>query len=165
MKDIYYALIKKKDFPPHNISFYLLIAILLIIIDQAIKYYLWFLSKAEYSSSFFSLSMNLNYGISFGLLNSYTIIMHCLVLILHIGALTSVCFYFYRNYHLGIYVLPETLICAGGISNLIDRFLYHGVIDYFILKFFSIVDFPFVGNFADIVVVIGCILLFFTKRD
>lgn len=47
-----------------------------------------------------------------------------------------------------------TLIIAGGIGNLIDRFVFGSVTDMFKLKFFG----P-IFNFADVCVTIGCILL------
>lgn len=45
------------------------------------------------------------------------------------------------------------LVLAGGIGNLIDRLIFGGVLDYI-----SIIDFP-IFNFADILVVVGWVLL------
>lgn len=45
------------------------------------------------------------------------------------------------------------LITAGGISNLIDRFIYKGVVDYI-----DMIGFP-IFNLADVYIVIGWILL------
>lgn len=55
----------------------------------------------------------------------------------------------YKNFY-----LPLVLICAGAISNLIDRLLYNGVIDYIEISILP------VFNIADIMIVVGVILLF-----
>jgi len=52
------------------------------------------------------------------------------------------------------FYLPLVLICAGAISNLIDRLLYNGVIDYIEISVLP------VFNIADIMIVVGVILLF-----
>lgn len=50
-------------------------------------------------------------------------------------------------------VISLCLITAGGISNLIDRFIYKGVVDYI-----DMIGFP-IFNLADVYIVVGWILL------
>jgi signal peptidase II len=54
------------------------------------------------------------------------------------------------------------LIAAGGISNLIDRFIYNGVIDFISLSFFG--THLFVCNLADIYITLGAIMLLLRFR-
>lgn len=49
-------------------------------------------------------------------------------------------------------------IITGALSNLIDRVLYHETVDYFLI-------FTGVINVADIMIILGFIILFFTLRD
>jgi signal peptidase II len=50
-------------------------------------------------------------------------------------------------------ILPLTFILFGAISNLLDRFLYGFVVDYFDLKYFTIF------NIADVMIIIGTIYI------
>lgn len=58
-----------------------------------------------------------------------------------------------------IYIL--SLILFGSISNLIDRFFYGAVVDYFDLKYFTIF------NLADVMISFGVIIYFlhYLKKD
>ena len=57
--------------------------------------------------------------------------------------------------YIGIFeTISFSLIISGGIGNLIDRFRLKEVVDFIKADF---IDFP-IFNFADICVVIGCIL-------
>jgi signal peptidase II len=59
---------------------------------------------------------------------------------------------------LKIYALPIGIILGAGCSNLYDRFVYGGVVDYFFWhKWFEFAVF----NFADVMINIGVVLILF----
>lgn len=61
--------------------------------------------------------------------------------------------------------IPELIVIAGGISNLVDRFRYSGVIDFLIIDL-NISNFKLstpVFNFADVIIMIG--ILWIIYRD
>lgn len=55
------------------------------------------------------------------------------------------------------YRFPLLLITAGSVSNLLDRFLYNGVVDYI-----DIWEIP-VFNLADVMIVSGILILIFSE--
>jgi len=67
------------------------------------------------------------------------------------------CWFAYYNYKQGNNIAAEVCIIAGSISNLIDRVIYGGVIDFIILSYGSL-SWP-VFNVADAMIVLGVILL------
>lgn len=58
-------------------------------------------------------------------------------------------------------ILGHILILAGAIANMIDRFMYRGVIDFILLSYKNY-SFP-VFNVADIAIVVGVGVLFLTN--
>ena len=100
-----------------------------------------------------NLSLAFNRGISFGYLrfNSFygfvvlTFIIFCIVL--------AFTFYTIYKFKKGANIFFEVLIIAGAISNLVDRFLYGGVIDFidcYVYKW----HWP-IFNLADVFVCVG----------
>ncbi len=57
-----------------------------------------------------------------------------------------------KKYRNGL-ILPLTFILFGAISNLLDRYLYGAVVDYFDLRYFTIL------NLADTMISIGVIII------
>lgn len=104
----------------------------LIALDQIIKYIL----------SYYSPDMiTLNKGILFGFVTN----IYLVTILLIIGSII-LGYLIYRSSRLDFSLI---LILAGAISNISDRFVYKGVIDYIHLSFWS--DF----NLADIYIVAG----------
>lgn len=60
-------------------------------------------------------------------------------------------------------VIGETLILSGAISNLIDRIVHSGVIDFIIINLFGW-SMP-IFNLADVFIIIGSILMFINNLD
>jgi len=112
---------------------------LLILVDQIFKFLAlrWKLAL-------------INKGIAFGLFSPIKSFFIFLFLFLLILLLFSI--YYFKKHHFK-YVNGLKLILAGGLSNLLDRIIYKGVIDYFHL--------PLIPNFnlADLVITLGFILL------
>ena len=108
-----------------------------------------------------------NRGISWGMLNyenSTVFIILTAVVILITAALAI---YAFRRWQAGFAIWGEILILAGSLSNIIDRMLYGGVVDFIELRVGSWVGPAF--NIADSMVVIGVALMayelvFNTKR-
>ncbi len=95
-----------------------------------------------------------NTGISFSLLNSHTI----LIIIVTLIILALLCFVLIRtpktHYYL-LFSVTLSVIIAGALGNLIDRILRGYVIDFISL---DIINFP-VFNVADICVCLGLFIL------
>lgn len=111
---------------------------ILFLVDRGLKFYF-----INYGSHF------LNLGVAFGAISTKP----KLVIIIQLFITCLLILYFYRN-NLGERVRYFLLaIILGSISNLIDRFMYNGVVDYIDLWIFP------KFNLADIMVVLGVLLL------
>ena len=130
----------------------LIIGIVVILIDQILKIIAINLcsnGSVEIIQNIFSIDYTKNIGVAFSLNkdNLKNIIISACIIIFIIRYL------FTQKKFLN----PITLTCldmviAGGISNLIDRILRGGVVD-----FIKVLNFP-IFNFADIMVVLGWVL-------
>jgi signal peptidase II len=126
----------------------LLFVIFLIIFDQVLKFIVRFLG----------FDYTFNRGISFGFLNRHTNNLVLPVFIIVIIFILTASFLKYRN---GVKLrFFLSLVLAGGISNLIDRLIHGGVVD-----FISIFFFP-VFNPADVYITLGMILfiIYYDKK-
>jgi len=129
--------------------------ILLVIIDQTMKIVsinIW--QNQDISLGFLNLTYSKNTGIALGIAknNIFGIITTEVIVI---GILISFLVKQFRNVDIktGIFM---SMILAGGISNLIDRIFYGGVVDYLnITKLIK--TFP-IFNIADCIIIIGLIL-------
>lgn len=135
----------------------LFISIILVFIDQIIKYLVVLnMSLAESISiipNFFNLTYVNNTGAAFSLFEGKQIFLILITVISLIGI-----FYYLKKQTLNKYdILIYSLIISGILANLIDRVFRGYVIDYFD---FTIINYHFpVFNFADIFIVVGCIIL------
>ena len=134
---------------------YLLIAALVVVIDQVIKYFVCLNLKPIGSVTAIPHLLDLVYvenrGVAFGMfkdmrwifvaLTSVVIIVFTVLLIKN-GSKSK------------LFSIASALIIGGGIGNLIDRVFLGYVVDYLQLSFFS----P-VCNFADYCITIGTVLL------
>lgn len=131
---------------------------IVLIIDQFIKLLvknnLKLYQKIEIIPNFFSINYVENKGAAFSLLENNTtlIIIMSVIIILLIDNLIKKekTFNTLATFSLGI-------IIGGIFGNLIDRILYHSVIDYLSFAIFKY-HFP-IFNFADIGITIGVLLL------
>lgn len=127
----------------------------LIIVDQLIKYWVSIQTPHFSLLPFLSITYRTNPGISLGLLSSTPAL----------GLIVVQSFVLYWTHTLDIPKTFKALIIAGAASNIIDRIIYHHVIDYFQFKLFSW-HWPAVVNLADILITIGLIgYLFYEKSS
>ena len=136
----------------------LVLVVLLVLIDQAIKYYV--ISNISLYETFYTFSIGghdlfsithvRNNGAAWSIMEGKTI----LLTVIAAAAIIFILFLIASGrFKLRLEVFMLSFIMAGGIGNLIDRIKYKEVIDYISTDF---MDFP-VFNFADICVVVGAI--------
>ena len=133
----------------------LVIAGLVVVIDQVIKYFVaMYLPQAGVVTAIPHL-LDLNYvenpGVAFGMFENMRWIFVALTSVIIVILLYTIIF---KKIKSKMFLISSALIIGGGIGNLIDRVLYGYVIDYLQLSFFS----P-VCNFADYAVTVGTVLL------
>lgn len=93
-----------------------------------------------------------------------------LFLLLKAIGIIVILYFLYRfknKYEKNQTAIGELLVISGGISNLIDRFYYDSVIDFIFIKI-PLINYLAIGNIADIIITIGCILLIlelFSEQD
>lgn len=135
----------------------LIISVILVFIDQIIKFVvelnMLVNSSINIISGFFNLTYVQNTGAAFSIFENKQLFL----IIITIIALFFM-FYFLKNKifnknEMAIY----SLIVSGVLANLVDRIFRGYVVDYLDFKIFGY-DFP-IFNLADIMIVVGCILL------
>ena len=135
---------------------YAVIGLLLIVIDQITKFLVVknipLYTDISVIKNILSLTYVKNTGAAWGSFSDNTVFLTVLVVII----LVLISFYVYKNRTNDIFFNSGiTLVYAGAIGNLIDRFTRDGAVVDMIKTDF--IDFP-VFNFADCCVVIGAVL-------
>jgi len=127
------------------------IIIFITIVDQIIKFFIeanLFNRSVEIIDNIFSLTYLQNYGAAWGIFSDNNWLLEIITPILIICIL----FYFYKNKSDKFAVMTGSFIVGGAIGNYIDRLVRGYVVDYIDFKIWP------VFNFADICIVLGCIL-------
>lgn len=138
---------------------YVSIFILIFLLDRITK--LWALSHwiSEYQVfKGLSFLVVFNRGISWGIANTPNSLVYCTVTALIIFVTCCLVWYTRQRYRAGYAIYGELCVLAGSVSNIIDRFVYGGVVDY-ILLYWKQYTFP-IFNIADIAIVLGVGLMF-----
>jgi len=132
---------------------FLFALIFIFIIDQYIK--LIFINGFRWDGSWLSLILVYNKGVAFSMFAFLEEYLKYLQLIL----LGIVGFYFYKEQLLFKYPILSGILFGAGISNVFDRFIREGVVDY--VYYHGWFNFA-VFNFADVMIdfSIGMLLLF-----
>lgn len=143
-----------------SVCVYSLFSFLIIFIDRITKW--WALNKCLYfsdaESSFVSCHLILNRGISWSLFHSENRVNFVVVGVI-VTAITALLFaYVILNRNKPeVSLLGGVLAVSGSVSNIIDRIMYGGVVDFILLSYHDY-SFP-VFNLADVCIVIGIILI------
>lgn len=116
-----------------------------------VKYYegLFTLTYYENSGAFLGMGEQLSPSIKLMLL----ILLPFLILLIST-------FHIFKNQFSGLYFLGFSLLIAGGLGNLIDRWMDGFVIDFMHIRIMDTVK-TGVFNFADVYITVGVLLLFF----
>ncbi len=98
------------------------------------------------ANEFFGWEPSLNNGVAFGIP-----LPNWLIITLTIPIILLVAYLFYKNIQYPISNISLLLILSGALSNLCDRLIYHGTVDYFLLL-------TAVINLADVMIMLGFLL-------
>jgi len=133
---------------------FLLALISIFAIDQAIKFV--FLNGFRWDGEWLSLILVYNKGVAFSMfafLEEY-------LKYIQIALLAGVGYYFYKEKILFSYPILSGILFGAGVSNVFDRFIHPGVVDY--VYYHGWFDFA-VFNFADVMIdfSIGMLVLFY----
>ncbi len=138
-------------------SRYALLAALIIGIDRWTKHIVMHCMPHYKINQFASIDIVFNRGISFGMFHSHDAIIFTAVNIV-IGCVIAVLtVHSYERLKMGRSIVGEIFIFAGAISNVMDRCMYSGVVDFIALSY---LDWHFaVFNVADIFIFCGVTLM------
>ncbi len=143
--------------------FGLIIAVVTMVVDQAIKWWMLEVFKIESKGTvtvtpFFDLVMVWNRGISYGMFQQDSTTGRYLLIGIVVVALTVMVFWLARSTtSLGAAALG--LILGGGVGNLIDRLVHGAVADFFSFHAFGF--YWYVFNIADAAIVAGVVGLLY----
>ena len=131
-------------------TFYFLLSFFLILsIDQIIK--LLFLHGFEWHSKCISLTLAINKGVAFSMFSFLGEWLKYIQLVL-IGVLV---FYFFKEKIILKHPVISGMLFGAAVSNLVDRFLRGGVVDY--VYWHCYFDFA-IFNFADVIIDLSIVL-------
>jgi len=128
---------------------FLLSFFLILSIDQIIK--LLFLHGFEWHSKCISLTLAINKGVAFSMFSFLGEWLKYIQLVL-IGVLV---FYFFKEKIINKHPVISGMLFGAAVSNLIDRFLRGGVVDY--VYWHCYFDFA-IFNFADVIIDLSIVL-------
>ena len=132
------------------------IFIIVFIIDQVVKFGFSNLSW-DLDGSYMSLKLAYNYGVAFSM---FSFLEHYLKFI-QLGIVLIATVYLYKNKNVfEEYYLPIALLYAGGLSNILDRFTYGGVVDYFYWHY--LFEFA-IFNIADVIIDLGVVIIIYKQ--
>ena len=133
----------------------------IIALDQFTKWLaLVYAQKDIVLLPFLSFRVVFNRGISWGLLHTDKKAQFIMVTALIISIIGLLAWITVKRWKRGKTIVGEVLVLAGAISNLLDRFFFHGVIDFISLSYNGW-SWPYF-NIADISIVVGVILMCYT---
>ncbi len=132
--------------------------IAVFVVDQIIKQI--FLNGFDWNSRCISLNLTLNKGVAFSMFAFLGEWLKYIQVVLIGGVLGYI---FWQKEKMRDYAFAIGLLMGGGISNLLDRFLHGGVVDY--VYWHCGFDFA-IFNFADVMIDLGVLLILITSfRD
>lgn len=137
-----------------NIS--IIIFAILFVIDQAVKYgfahFDW-----NVDGPYMSLQLAYNYGVAFSMFSFLAEYLKYIQLTIVLAATI----YLLKNKDVfRDYYIPISLLYAGGLSNILDRFTYGGVVDYFYWHY----GFEFaIFNLADVIIDTAVVIIIYMQ--
>lgn len=137
---------------------YGIIAAAVVAIDQLTKHYaVHYVANRWDITRFFAIDVVLNRGMSWSLFHSSGASSFFLVAAATAVITLGVAWYGWVQYRQGESIIGETLVVAGSLSNILDRTVHGGVVD-FILLYYGQWAWP-TFNIADMCIVFGIVCL------
>ncbi len=129
------------------------------ITDRLTKYWILNYLTGSYTvTSFLSLDFVMNRGVAWGFFHSEAEGPFLLLSVMIVGVVMLISSFAYRRLHEENLIIGEVLVIAGALSNIVDRIVYRGVIDFIV---FSWKGFTFPAfNVADMCIVVGVGIMF-----
>lgn len=139
---------------------YSIIACLIVLVDIVTKQLA--LHHCQYEriiNSFIYCELTINKGMSWSLFNKshYFFIIFLSMLVIFFFA-----WYTHERMYKKYTIYGEIMVLAGAISNIFDRFIYGGVIDFIVIHYKTYAWPTF--NVADIAIVLGGMLMLLTEK-
>lgn len=110
----------------HKQLFFIAIAVA-IVLDQAVKYYILSHESPRFQSAFIDIILVFNKGVAFSFLSALGAYLKWIILAMLILML---CIVLKSEDLFERHFLAFGIIIGSGFSNLIDRFIHNGVVDY-----------------------------------
>lgn len=143
---------------PKNLWLSFVVGAIVIALDQLTKYLaVTHITGSYVVNRFLSFELVFNRGVSWGLFHSAHTWPFVAITVLSGFFLVGVCLFAWHQRRAGYTIVGETLVIAGALSNMIDRYLYKGVVDFITLTY-NEWSWP-VFNIADCCIVLGTILI------
>jgi signal peptidase II len=157
-----------------NISFkyYLLFLILISLVSADIISKKWANSEMPGKTKvliehFLDLGFSENHGMIFGFMNGTMPEISQKILIgIRILILLGLTIYIWFNRKSSVLLLSALILFwCGATGNLIDPFIYGYVVDFIHIRLWTLFDWPFLFNLADVYVLIGVVLFLTSQRS
>jgi len=113
-------------------------------------------------SNYLYFDLTYNRGISWGIFNTENSIVFVLVSLIVTAITLFLVWMTWEKIKSNQLVIGEILVISGSISNIIDRIVYHGVVDFIVIDYKGW-SWP-AFNIADSCIVIGATIMLFTVR-
>ncbi|CAM3497367.1 signal peptidase II [Arcobacter aquimarinus] len=139
-----------------NLKIATTIFIVVFIIDQIVKYGFANLGW-DVNGPYMSLKLAYNYGVAFSM---FSFLAEYLKYIQLFMVFAGTVYLFMNKDVFKEYYIPIALLYAGGLSNILDRFTYEGVVDYFYWHY----GFEFaIFNIADVMINIAVAIIIYKQ--
>jgi signal peptidase II len=145
-------------------TLYWMLGIFIVIMDQVTKWWALQMGHAYYCRWGIEFIPTMNTGLAWSMFQTNLPIVHILLMFVVLSIIIGLLWHTAERHAQRLPVWPEVLIIAGGFSNLIDRFVRGGVVDFITLSDIPHVMMP-TFNIADCWVVIGAFFLLIRELD
>lgn len=141
--------------------FYVVFFSLLLLLDFITKYVSFVYVREPFVllAGIAKIKCVLNTGIALSLFSKFGAVDQNSIIVFTGIVLFLFFLYFLRQLACGGNILPDLLVLAGGCGNVLSRFLYGGVIDFFEISFYGYNSSVF--NLADVYISVGLLLILF----
>ncbi|MCX5925208.1 MAG: signal peptidase II [Candidatus Dependentiae bacterium] len=141
-----------------TLYYMIMISTVLFVLDRFTKHLALFYCVPRCTlTPFLSFDLAFNRGISWGMFHTESTGLFYAITILIVGVTLSVAWHAYERLQSGHQIWGELLIITGSTSNILDRFIHAGVIDFIELSCGQWAWPLF--NFADFYIVIGILIM------